>query len=153
MKVLCQERELSSLTRLKRSPEIDSHLRIFSCRSSSAISSAVSSEGKVFASRIALMRLCTRCVWRVSHDQRSPCQCSVHVCDSSDHCPCWSSHVDHQDAEEFPGCCHPISARVAVIAAMLMSGLVAGSKWAFLTLKLCFLPFAARSKKRAHNPF
>ena len=49
-----------------------------------------------------------RCVWRVSRDQRSPRQCSVHVCDSSDHCQCWSSHVHHQDVEEFLGCCHPI---------------------------------------------
>ena len=44
---------------LKGSPEIDSHLRMFSCHSSSAISQAVSSEGKVFALMIVLMRLCT----------------------------------------------------------------------------------------------
>ena len=78
------------------SPEIDSPLRMFSCHSSSAISYAVSSKGKVFALRIALKTLYSRrCVWRVSHDQRSPCQCSVHVCDSSDHCQCWSSHFHH----------------------------------------------------------
>ena len=31
-----------------------------------------------------------------------------HVCDSSDHCQCWSSHVHHPNVEEFLGCCHPI---------------------------------------------
>ena len=44
----------------KGSPEIDFHLRMFSCHSSDAISQAVRSEGKVFTLRIALMRLFTR---------------------------------------------------------------------------------------------
>ena len=117
MKVLCSRKRAFFIDTLKRSPEIDSHLRMFCCHSSSAISYAVSSEGKVFALKdCAHETLCSRrCVWRVS-----------------DHCQCWSSHVHHQDVEEFLGSCHPVNCESgsdrhnAHVAAMLTSGLVAG---------------------------
>ena len=45
---------------LRLSSEIESHLRMFSCHSSDALSSVVSSDGQVFTLRICLMKLCTR---------------------------------------------------------------------------------------------
>ena len=59
MMVFCQKKIAFFIDELKRSPDIDSHLRMFSCHTSRAFSWAVSSEGKVFTLRIALMRLCT----------------------------------------------------------------------------------------------
>ena len=108
-KVPCQGRELFFIDTLRRSPEIDANVRMFSCHSSNVISWAVSSEGSLHIEDCAHETLCSRrCVWSVPRDQHSPCQCSVHVCDSSDHCQRWFPHVHNLDLEEFLGRCRVI---------------------------------------------
>ena len=86
----------------------------------------MSFEGQVLTLRIGLMKHCTRrrCVWSVSRDQRSPCQCFVHVCDSSDHCHRWSPHVH---LKSFLSVVAPSSVGVALILVALMSWLVSMS--------------------------
>ena len=49
-----------------------------------------------------------RCIWRISRGQSTPRQCSIHICDPSDHRQCWSSYVHHQDVEEFLGWCKAV---------------------------------------------
>ena len=104
---------------LEWSPEIGFHLRMFSCHSSSAILLTVSTGGKgVHNEDCAHETLYPRrCVGSVSRDQRSPCQCSVHVCDSSD-------RVNAGLLTFITKTWNPLSERVVTNLVMLMSGLV-----------------------------